>query len=162
MYRLLKAGLAYESAVADRDAEIQQVQKKWATKIDKPAETISTLEAEIEQFYRLNGEKLAPAGQKSVQLTNGSIGLRAPTNPGLIPLNEKWTWEKITATLKRVWKKRYLHEPKPPGPDKVKLKKELTPAQLAKVGLKLDDTPNFFLELNRLALADDRSDEAAA
>jgi Bacteriophage Mu Gam like protein len=160
--KLLKATLAHESAVAERDSEILLVQKKYATRIEKASFLKATLEAEIEQFYRQNCETLAPAGQKSLQLASGNIGLRAPTNPALVPLSDKWTWEKISATVKKVWKKRYFHAPKPPGLDKVALKKSLTPAQLAKLGLKLDDTENFYLELNRLAVTEECLGEAAA
>ncbi len=153
MHRLLIATLRHERLVAERDAEIAAVGKQRNPSIEKTAGDMATFEAQIQQYYVANREELEQ-GKKSVQLSNGLIGMRAPSNPGLVPLNDKWTWAKIEAKLRELWKAKYFHKPKPPGPDKVKLKKELDEKQLKECGLKLDTTETFYLELNRLAEAD--------
>jgi hypothetical protein len=153
---LLKATLVKESATAARDAEIFVVQKRHNPAIEKSESQIASLTSQIEEFYRANCAEWELNGKKSVQLASGLIGLRAPTNPALIPLTEAWTWERISKRLKRLYKARFFHDPRPPAPDKVKIKRELDGEQLKKVGLKLDTEESFFVELNRLAVADEQ------
>ena len=155
LHRLLVATLRSESLTAERDSEIAEVQKRFAPRLAKSALIAATLGTEIQAFYEANREELEQDGKKSIQLANGWLGMRSPSHPSLEPLNQKWSWEKITAQVREVWKAKYFHKPKPPGIDKVKVKKELTVEQLAECGLKLDDSETFYLELNRLAEADE-------
>lgn len=161
MHRLLVYTLRQERLVAERDAEIAVIQKHRNGAIEKTAADIAQFEFQIEQYYLANRETLEQ-GKKSVQLSNGLMGMRSPTNPGLVPLNDKWTWEKIELKLRELWKAKYFHKPKPPGPDKVKLKKELDEKQLKECGMKLDTTESFYYELNRLAPPDELQAEKAA
>jgi hypothetical protein len=154
LYRLLKATLRTEMLVARRDSEVATIQKQYATQIAKSGIDTASLEAEIEAYYDAHRDELERDGKKSVQLANGTLGMRAPSNPPLVPLNAKWNWEKIEAKLKELWSKKYFHKPKPPGIDKVKAKKDLTEEQLKECGLKLDATEKFYYELNRLAIPD--------
>lgn len=79
-----------------------------------------------------------------------------------MPLNSKWSWEKIEAKIRELWgQTKYFNKPKPPGPDKAKLKKELSEEQLKEAGMKLDDEESFYYELNRLAAADEAVGETA-
>jgi hypothetical protein len=153
--QLLSVTLSHESAMSARDAEILQIQQKYNPAINTGSALISDITAEIEAFYRANSSELTPEGEKSVQVTYGLVGLRAPANPALLPLSDKWDWEKIAAKLKLEFGKRFFHAPKPPAIDKVKVKKTLSPAELTKVGMRLDDAESFFVELNRLAPADE-------
>jgi hypothetical protein len=161
MHRLLVSTLRHERLVAERDQEIAAVQKLRGPSIDKAAIEIGISTYQIEQYCVTHPESMEP-GKKSVQLSNGLIGTRAPAHPGLELLNDKWTWEKVEAKLREFWNSKYFHKPKPPGPDKVKIKKELDEAQMKQCGLKLDDSETFYLELNRLAVADETAVEAAA
>lgn len=151
MQDLLQVTIDQESAIAARDAEIAIVQKKHQRQIEKNGERIATLNTQIEGFYRLNRAVLELDGKNSVQLACGLVGLRAPTNPALVPLSEKWSWERIEKRLRRLYKARFFHAPKPPGLDKVKIKRELDGDHLAEAGLALSVEENFFIELNRLA-----------
>jgi hypothetical protein len=153
MYRLLLATVRREKLVAERDEKIAAIQKERGPWIDKAAAEILSYETQIQAYYVANRE-LLEQGKKSVQLSNGLMGMSTPSNPALVPLNEKWTWEAIAAKVKELWKKKYFHAPKPPGLDKVKLKKSLDEKQLAKCGLKLDTSETFYYELNRLANPD--------
>jgi hypothetical protein len=154
LYRLLILTLRSERLVAERDAEIAAVQKRYATRIASAGIETASLEAEIGTYYQENRQDLERGGKKSIQLGNGTLGMRAPAQPPLVPLNQKWTWEKIAAKVKDLWKKKYFHAPKEPGLDKVKLKKELDAEQLRECGLKLDTDERFYYELNRLAIPD--------
>ncbi len=153
MYRLLLSTLRHERLVADRDREVAGIQKQHNPAIEKTAAEISLFESQIQQYYLANRDALEQ-DKKSVQLSNGLMGMRSPTNPGLVPLNDKWSWEKITAKIRELWKAKYFHKPKPPAVDKVALKKGLDKDQLRACGLKLDTTETFYLELNRLAAPD--------
>ena len=158
--KLLSITLSHESQTAARDAAILLIQQEYSPVINKDAARISKLTAEIEAFYRANSSELAPNGEKSLQLGYGLVGLRAPANPALVPLDDRWTWEKIAVKLKAEFGKRFFHLAKAPPIDKVKVKKLLSAEQLTKVGMRLDSTEAFFLELNRLAPADEQ--QAAA
>lgn len=153
LQELLRATLAGERAIVARDIEIEGVQAKYSVELTASEKSIETLTADLETYYRAH----PPKDGKSVRLAHGLIGLRAPTNPAVVPLNGKWTWKKIEAKLKRLWKTRYFHAPKAPSVDKLKVKSELTAEQLKKCGLKLSSEESFYVELNRL-----ESDRAAA
>jgi phage host-nuclease inhibitor protein Gam len=146
---LLQATLRYESLVAQRDTEIAKIQKRYEGRLADNCALIDGLECQIKQFYKDNRAVLETDGRKSVQLASGMIGMRAATNPALVPLNEKWSWKKIEAAVRKLGTK-YFHKPKP-ALNKVKIKAELDAAGLAKCGLKLDDTDTCYIELNRLA-----------
>ena len=157
--KLLAATLRVEAVTAERDTEIAKIQAIYSPRLSKPTEEIAELEAAIEVFYVAHREELEVDGKKSLQLENGLIGMRAPSTPALVPLNEKWTWEKITLTVRKLWKSKYFHKPKPPI-DKMKLKK-LNEKSLAKCGLRLDTDEHFFYKLERPAAPDEAPAEAA-
>lgn len=157
--RLLDATLSYEKTVATRDTEIAVILKRHAKEIDGAAADIATLNTQIEQFYarwreRLLGIKVRTETEerelKELKLRYGTLGINIATTPALVPLNAKWTWDKIGAKLRRVFKARFFHTPKPPGIDKVKVKAELSAEQLAQCGMKLEYSESFYIELNRL------------
>jgi hypothetical protein len=160
MHSLLISTLRHERLVAERDREIAAIHKSRGPSIDKAMIERVTLEAQIEVHCRTHPESLEE-GKKSVQLSNGLMGLRTGP-PALEPLNKQWTWEKIEAKLRELWKKKFFHPPKPPGIDKTKLKKGLNAAQLKECGLKLESSESFYLELNRLAAPAPLEYEAAA
>jgi Bacteriophage Mu Gam like protein len=148
---LLQATLEQESLMAARDMAIAAIQDRYQPKVTATASEISRLEADLEKFCRARCSGDMPAAAKHYDLAHGRVGLRAPATPALVPLTEKWSWSKIEKAVKRLWKLRYFHKPKPPALDKVAIKRDLTPAQLEKVGLKLDTTEHFYVELNRLS-----------
>jgi hypothetical protein len=99
---------------------------------------------------------------KSIQLANGWLGMRSPSHPALVPLNAKWTWNKITEKVRELWQRKYFNPPRPRTIDKDGLKKALTVEQLAECGLRLDTEETFYLELNRLAISDEVAMKEAA
>jgi hypothetical protein len=151
MHALLVATIGCEQEIAERDSEVAKVQKQYSPKIDRSMLLCNSIEEQLAVYYRANRQKLEVDGQKSACLTNGILGMRSPSNPALIPLDAKWNWEKICKKLKSTWKLRYFHKPKPPKPDLVKIKRELSAEELARCGMRLDNSETFFVELNRLA-----------
>jgi hypothetical protein len=148
--RLLEVTLQQEARIAERDSEIQAVHAVFAGALAKGGAEIATLTEQLEVFY---GKHPAEDGRKSIQFAHGLIGVRSPAHPALVPLSDRWPWDKIERKLRRVFKLRFFHKPKPPGIDKVKVKRDLSVEQLATLGMKLDDTEHFYVELNRLALS---------
>ena len=153
LLRLLTATIKSERIMAAMAQDVAMAQKAHATGLTKTLEEIAELQHKIEETYTGNREILED-GNKSVQLQHGLLGFRTPSNPGLEPLSDKWTWPKILAAAKKFYGTKYLHKPKPPGLDKVKIKKELDAEKLAKIGVKLDDAETFYYELNLPAEAD--------
>jgi hypothetical protein len=149
LFRLLKSTLRLESLTAERDRKIAEIENEYAPRLEKETAKIASLEAEIEAFYRANRAELEVDGKKSVQMVHGTLGMRAPSNPALVPLDEKWTWERIARCVKRLYKMRYFHPPKPPALNKVKIKSELSAEELAGAGLRLEGEETFYYELNR-------------
>jgi Gam-like protein len=147
---LLAATLKQEARIAERDTQIAAVQATFAD-VAARASLIADLNAQLQTYYTAHP---AEDGKKSRQFEHGLIGMRSPSNPALVPISDKWPWDKIERKLRRLFKLRFFHAPKPPGVDKVKLKKEMSVEQMAKCGLKLDDTEHFYIELNRLAIGD--------
>jgi len=153
MRQLLQATLEKESQVAARDSEVHAVAVRYEAPIASLNGRIALHEKHLHEYYEAHKQEIESAGKKRLQLGLGVIGMRSASNPALIPLDEKWTWEKIAKKLKSSFKSRFFHAPKPPGIDKVKVKKELTAAELEKCGLKLDDSESFYVEPNRLSSA---------
>jgi len=149
LYKLLQATLRIEALTSSRDSEFSKIQQNYAPRINRETEKVEALEAAIEAYYVSNRAELEANGQKSVQMAHGTLGMRTPANPALIPLNSKWTWDKITAAVLKTWKKRFVLPPRP-AIDKVKLKKVLSQAELEACGLRLDGADKFYFELNRV------------
>lgn len=162
LYKLTQATLTEEAKIADRDKEIAVIQHRYAPAIERAAAQKVALGAAIEAYYREHRSEIEVDGKKSLQLHSGVIGMRAPSNPALIPLNDKWSWERITDMVKELFgAKKFFHPPKPPALDKTKIKKALDEKALAGCGLKLDTEERFYYDLNRLKVADEQTVEAA-
>jgi len=112
--RLLKATLRAEKLTAERDLEIAAIQKRRGQAIDKASADVALLESIIEAAYREHRDEWQQ-DKKSLQLGYGLVGMRAPSNPSLIPLNAKWSWEAIEDKIRELWKIKYFHKPKPWG-----------------------------------------------
>ena len=158
--KLLEATLALESETAQRDLEIAATHAKYEPKIKAAELAMASLSAQIESHYREHREQLEREGQKCLQLEYGEIALRIPSTPALIPA-KGWSWAKIARETKKVWGPRYFLKPRAPSLNKIKLKAELSAVQLAKIGLTVDATESFSIQLNRLAPADQPRSEAA-
>lgn len=148
--RLLNATLTKEKEIAKRDTEVAQVEQRHSAGIEKATADIEALEAHLEEFYRAQRDLVRAAGRDSMQLAHGVMGIRIGSQGSLVPVNEKWNWEKITRKLRRVFKARFFRTPQPPALDKLKVKKELTAEQLAECGLKIERAETFYIDLNRL------------
>jgi len=144
---LQKSTLQLASLAADRDLEISKIAIKHAPAIDRESEKIALLERQIEAYYRKTLSGNSTGKTVSCRMGGCTIGMRYATNPALVPIDDKWTWERVTETVMKFYRRRFLLR-QLPCLDKVKLKRSLKPDQLRKIGLKLDDTGKFFLDLD--------------
>lgn len=144
--QILRHSLERDRLILAQRRAVNAITEADAPAIAEATAAIERLEAEIEEFCRAT----VTADEKHIDLVHGRIGLRAAAVPALVPLDAKWTWKKIESAVKRIWKARFFHKPKPPALDKVAIKRELTPEEMKKVGLKLDETEHFYVEMVRL------------
>jgi hypothetical protein len=153
--KLLEATLALESETAQRDLEIAAIHARHEPNIMAAEMAVAHLSAEIESHYRLQWGRGHDEGNisKSLQLQYGELSMRLPSTPALIPA-KGWSWAKIAREVKKVWGPRYFLKPRAPSLNKIKLKAELSAVQLAKLGLTVDATESFSIQLNRLSPAD--------
>lgn len=143
LYSLLRATLELETLTASRDREIAAIEKKYASHMTRQQDRLRSAEARLEAYYRAHH-----AETKSIEYAHGTLGLRKPANPGLIPLSTKWSWETITEKVIARWRRKFILPPKP-AIDKVRIKRLLTEKQLAACGMKLDTAERFFIDLKR-------------
>ena len=134
-----------EKAIVSRDLLIGQAELQYAEEIFNAGAVCAGLAAQLEEYFLSH----RPANASSIVLPAGTIGMQSAGVPALLPLNEKWTWKKIELKLKRLYKARFFHKPKPAGIDKNKVKKELTTDDLAKCGLKVETSESFYIDLKR-------------
>ena len=149
LLKLLDATLTKERIIAMRDTQVAQIQRKHVVSIAAATADANILEDQLELYYRAH----PPVEGKHIKLAHGTIGMRTASQASLVPLSDKWTWEKISAKIRRSFKAHYFHPPKPAALDKNKVKKELTEEQLEKHGLKLEERESFYIDMPRLELA---------
>lgn len=128
---------------ARRDKEIQAVNEKYKAEID-PLENQRDLTLKLaEEYADENRTELLPKDTKSAESTQAVFGYKLG-NPTMKTLSKKWNWEKVTDALKSVYGARFIRTKE--EPDKEKLRSELNDAQLAEVGLRVDQEDRFFVE----------------
>lgn len=136
-------------ATAQRDREVAVIQQKYHPAIDRATAEMEVIQLQLEQFYHSH----KPAAGRSIELAAGTIGMQLSSNPALVPLNEKWTWKRIEAKLRRAFKTKFFHAPKPPAIDKIKVKREMPAEDLKKYGMKLETSESFYIDLKALEKA---------
>lgn len=151
--KLLAATLESESLSSTRDLEVAAVQAKFAPRIKAAELSAAQLEGQIKSYYAHHRGELEKEGQKSLQLEYGEISMRIPSTPAL-ELLPKWNWPRVAKVVRQTWGARFFLKPAAPRLDKIKLKKDLSAAQLAKLGMLVDNTESCTIVLNRLHQAD--------
>ncbi len=128
---------------ARRDKEIQAVHEKFKPDLE-PLEDQRDLTAKLAEEYAAEHRgELLPKDSKSAESTQAFFGFRLG-QPTMKTLSKKWNWEKITEALKSAYGDRFLRYKI--EPDKEKLRSELNDAELAEVGLRVDQEDRFYIE----------------
>lgn len=80
--------------VAAMDAEILALKEKYGPQLAVYDADLTARTEALQVWASAHPEEF-PKGLKSITFVGGRIGFRTAT-PSLVPLNRKWTWEKIT------------------------------------------------------------------
>lgn len=128
---------------ATRDKAIQAINETYKPTLD-PLEDQRDLWLKLaEEYAAENRADLLPKDTKSGESTQAFYGFRLG-QPTMKLLSRKWSWEKVVESLKATYAARFVRTKE--EPDKEKLRSELTDAELAEVGLRVDQTERFFVE----------------
>lgn len=128
---------------ARRDREVQIVHEKYKVEIE-PLEDQRDLTLKLaEEFAEENRAEILPKDAKSAESTQAIFGFRLG-QPTMKLLSKKWSWEKVLEALRSAHGDRFVRTKQ--EPDKEKLRAELADAELAVVGLRLDQEDRFFVE----------------
>lgn len=136
-------------ASGERDHKQLDAQTEYARVTAPLLATREVLANELEIFYRSQRKKVEAEGKRSIDLNHGRLGMRL-TKPALALL-KGWKWEKVLYALKERWgKKPDLLEALVTTKETVNkdgVKVNLSEEDLAKVGLKIKQDDEFFLEV---------------
>lgn len=128
---------------AKRDKRIQALNEEFKAELE-PLEDKRDLQLKLaEEFAEENRAELFPKGLKSTETTHAVFGFRIG-QPTLKVLSKKWTWDKVVEALKAKYAGRCGRTKE--EPDKDALRNELTDAELAEVGVRVDQEDRFFVE----------------
>jgi len=104
---------------------------------------------DLETFYKSQRKKVEADGKRSIELNHGRMGMRLG-NPTLALL-KGWKWEKVLLAIKERWhgKKDLLSAivTTKESVNKDGVKANLAEEDLARVGLKIKQDDEFFLEV---------------
>jgi phage host-nuclease inhibitor protein Gam len=141
---ICKLQLDREERVTERDRLIAEIREKHDTEIERIGEEISAKLVLCEKYATTHRETLF-GKLKSAASSLGLFGFRTG-NPTLKLLNRKWKWTDVVATLKATGRLDLIITKE--DPDKNGLKK-LPEAELATIGLRIDQEETFFIEPKR-------------
>ena len=133
--------------IAERDKAVQKVQAEHEPKITEVGKDIAALTLQCEKYAEANRDELLPTDRKSDETTFAVFGFRLG-NPALKLLNSKWTWEKVLAAVKAspLFKQYVRIVAEEVDKDGIKGNKDLKDADLAAVGLRIEQPDKFFIE----------------
>ncbi len=138
---------------ADMNAKIQKIKEKFDAETEEARKERKFYFDEIERYAFLN-KKYFDSKVRSAQLIYGKIGFRIGT-PKVMLLNRKYNWKTVLELLKKVFGKKYVRTKEEPNKEAIisdAAQKKLDDAQLAAVGLKIDQNEKFFVEIDWEAL----------
>lgn len=141
--------LVTSEAEAVRKEALLVAETAYATATGGLTEKRKLIAAEIARFYRAHRKEVEKDGKRSIDLTYGRLGMRKG-NPVLKRL-PKWKWEDVTVAIKEEFAKRrdllrILIKTKE-SLNKQAIKSKLLVADLSKIGLKVQQQDEFFIEV---------------
>lgn len=132
--------------VAEKDAEVALIEKRFAARIATAEERIATEEQRIHEYCEAHRAELFPVN-KSRETATAAFGYEL-TPPRVETSSRKVTWKDVVARLlKLTWGKAYVRTPEP-KPDKEALladREKLTPEQLTAAGITFAQDEQFFI-----------------
>jgi phage host-nuclease inhibitor protein Gam len=145
----LVAGLINErrAVAAELDAKTLELKSEYDLELAGLDVQIKRGFEDLEAWAIANPDEFGK--QKSIEFLAGTVGFRTGT-PKLVPLNRKWTWEKITAAVQQ-WLPNFIRSK--PEVDKAAIisQRDELSAFLPSVGLQVTQGETFYVEPNLTA-----------
>jgi phage host-nuclease inhibitor protein Gam len=129
------------------DRAIAALKKDYEKRLGALEEKRDDLELQLRNYYMSHLAEIEMDGRRSIKLLYGTMGRRWSA-PALKLLNKSWTWAAVKDLVATALGSAYLRIAEPEL-DKEKLKTELSEEQLTAVGLKIDQTETFYVEIDR-------------
>lgn len=131
--------------VADKDAQVALIEKRYAARIATVEEQIAAEEQRIREYCDAHRAELFPV-TKSRETATAAFGFEL--TPPRVETARRVTWKDVVARLLRLdWGKAYVRTPEP-KPDKEALladREKLTPEQLTAAGIAFAQDEQFFI-----------------
>ncbi len=141
---ICKLQIDREILVADRDRLIASVMEEHNPRIEAIGSEISAKLILCEKYATTHRESLF-GKLKSAASSLGLFGFRTG-NPKLVLLNRKWKWDDVLQALKSLGREELIRRKEECDKDALK---KLEDAELAAVGLRIDQEETFFIEPKR-------------
>jgi phage host-nuclease inhibitor protein Gam len=137
-----------QRAEAEMNEQIQKIRDEYEQNTHVVRAIKSSLEQEVERYCILN--KTDFEKQRSKDLVHGTLGFRN-TPPKVAPLNRKYKWDTVIELLAKVrFGKDFIRTKEEINKERVLAayaSKEIDDRKLASVGMKVDQSEEFFLKI---------------
>jgi phage host-nuclease inhibitor protein Gam len=141
---ICKLQLDREQLVTLRDRLLAEIMEEHNPKIEAIGTEISAKLVLCEKYATTHRDSLF-GKFKSAASSLGLFGFRTG-NPKLVLLNRKWKWNDVLEALKSLGKTELIRVKEEPDKDALK---KLDDAELAAIGLRIDQDEAFFIEPKR-------------
>ena len=141
---ICKHQLDREQLITLRDRLLAEIMEEHNPEIDKISQQISAKLVLCEKFATTHRETLF-GKLKSAASALGLFGFRTG-NPKLVLLNRKWKWDDVLQALRTTERTELIRTKQEPDKDALK---KLGDADLASLGLRIDQDETFFIEPKR-------------
>lgn len=135
------------SLTASQDKELQIIREKYGPAIQAAENKRDALLHAACTYASMHQDEVLENGNRSGHSEKARFGFRLG-QPTLVLLSKKFTWKAVVAAVKdkgEEFAQKYLTTPDP-KPNKDRMKAELTDAELAEVGCRIEQTDAFFVE----------------
>jgi len=138
---------------ADANGKIDAVKANLKNNVNPLQDEVKRIEKDAEDFCTFNRDQFGD--KKSMKLDFGVVGWRK--SPGKVKTIAKWTFQKVVKKLQQQKLSDYLRT-KDPVLDKDAIKeafrsKALSESDLKKIGLKIEEPDEFFVEQDEVKIA---------
>lgn len=135
------------SLTACQDKELQIVREKYGPAIKSAENRRDALLNAAALYASMHQEEVLEKGNRSGHSEKARFGFRLG-QPTLVLLSKKFTWKAVVQAVRdkgEEFAARFLTQPDP-KPNKDALKAQLTDAELAEIGCRIEQTDAFFVE----------------
>ncbi len=132
---------------AEMDEKLQAVRSQYTDRIQAKSNYRQSLLGACASYAAMHREEVLKPGLRSGETALARFGFKLG-NPTLVLLSSKHKWKTVIAAIRakgEEWVEKYLTQPDP-KPNKDAMKANLTDAQLAELGTRIEQTDAFFIE----------------